>query len=223
MMGTGMVKDMKYSTVIVAAGRGQRMNLGFNKVYAKLSDGRTILEHAMDIFMADDDCLQITVVTDAEDYYHNVKGRWPGKISITEGGDTRQQSVSNGLDTVIAENVFIHDGARPFLDKDSLERLKKTMETEQAALLCVPTKDTIKVVIDGFITETPDRNTLMNAQTPQAFRTSLLLDCMAKARAEGFTGTDDTSLIERYSDVKVKAVEGSYSNIKITTPEDLNK
>ena len=60
MMGTGMVKDMKYSTVIVAAGRGQRMNLGFNKVYAKLSDGRTILEHAMDIFMADDDCLQIT-------------------------------------------------------------------------------------------------------------------------------------------------------------------
>ena len=218
-----MVKDMKYSTVIVAAGRGQRMNLGFNKVYAKLSDGRTILEHAMDIFMADKDCLQITVVTDAEDYYHNVKGRWPGKISITEGGDTRQQSVSNGLDTVIAGNVFIHDGARPFLDRESLERLKKTMETEQAALLCVPTKDTIKVVIDGFITETPDRNTLMNAQTPQAFRTSLLLDCMAKARAEGFTGTDDTSLIERYSDVKVKAVEGSYSNIKITTPEDLDK
>jgi 2-C-methyl-D-erythritol 4-phosphate cytidylyltransferase len=214
---------MKYSTVIVAAGKGQRMNLGFNKVYAKLSDGRTILEHAMEIFMADEDCLQITLVTDADDYYHNIKSRWPGKITIVRGGDTRQQSVSNGLDTVIGENVLIHDGARPFLDKDSLERLKSTMETEQAALLCVPTKDTIKVVIDGYITETPDRDTLMNAQTPQAFRTSLLLDCMAKARREGFTGTDDTSLIERYSDVKVRAVEGSYANIKITTPEDLSR
>lgn len=214
---------MKYSTVIVAAGKGQRMNLGFNKVYAKLSDDRTILEHAMELFMTDEDCRQITLVTDAEDYYHNIKGRWPGKITIVRGGDTRQQSVSNGLDTVFTENVFIHDGARPFLDKESLERLKETMETEQAALLCVPAKDTIKVVIDGFITETPDRNTLMNAQTPQAFRTSLLLECMAKARKEGFTGTDDTSLIERYSDVKVRAVEGSYANIKITTPEDLKR
>lgn len=214
---------MKYSTVIVAAGKGQRMNLGFNKVYAKLSDGRTILEHAMDIFLADEDCLQITVVTDAQEYYHNVKGRWPGKITIAEGGETRQQSVKNGLDTVIAENVFIHDGARPYLDKESLQRLKQTMETAPAALLCVPAKDTIKVVMDGIITQTPDRNTLMNAQTPQAFRTSLLLECMAKAIQEGFTGTDDTSLIERYSNEKVRAVEGSYANIKITTPEDLNR
>lgn len=212
---------MKYSTVIVAAGKGERMKLGFNKVYAKLKDGRTLLEHAMEIFLQDEDCLSVTVVTDAEDYYHNVKGFWPGRIVLVRGGETRQESVSNGLDTVIADHVLIHDGARPFLDKDSLQRLKETMETEQAALLCVPVKDTVKVVRDGYIIETPDRSTLMNAQTPQAFRTSLLKECMEKAFAEGFTGTDDTSLIERYSDIKVRAVEGSYGNIKVTTPEDL--
>ena len=214
---------MKYSTILVAAGRGERMKLGFNKVYARLDDGRTILEHAMDVFLNDEDCVQITVVTEADDYYHNVKGFWPGRITLTKGGATRQESVANGLDTVIAEYVMIHDGARPFLDKESLQRLKNAMETEQAALLCVPMKDTVKVVIDGYVTDTPDRSTLMSAQTPQAFRTSLLEECMARAFADGFTGTDDTSLIERYSDVKVKAVEGSYGNLKITTPEDLRK
>jgi 2-C-methyl-D-erythritol 4-phosphate cytidylyltransferase len=212
---------MKYSTVIVAAGKGQRMKLGYNKVYARLDDGRTILEHAMDIFLNDEDCVQITVVTAAQDYYHNVKGRWPGKITLARGGETRQQSVSNGLNTVIGEAVMIHDGARPFLDRESLERLKKVLETEDAALLCVPCKDTIKVVTDGYITETPDRNTLMNAQTPQAFRTELLVECMRKAAEDGFTGTADTSLVERYSSARVKAVEGSYANIKITVPEDL--
>lgn len=214
---------MKYSVIIVAAGKGERMKLGFNKVYARLEDGRTILEHAMDIFMNDSDCVQITVVTDAQNYYDNVKGFWPGKITLVRGGNTRQESVSHGLDTVFAETVMIHDGARPFLDKDSLERLKQTMETEKAALLCVPSKDTIKVVRDGYIVETPDRNTLMNAQTPQAFDTELLVGCMEKAFKEGYTGTDDTSLIERYSDVRVKAVEGSYANLKITVPEDLGE
>ena len=212
---------MKYSTVIVAAGKGERMKLGFNKVYAKLEDGRTILENAMDIFLADEDCVQIVLVTDAMDYYHNVKGRWPGEIMLVRGGDTRQQSVSNGLDAVIGEYVMIHDGARPFLDRESLQRLKVTLETEDAALLCVPCKDTIKVVHDGYITETPDRSTLMNAQTPQAFRTELLRKCMDQAARDGWTGTDDTSLVERYSATKVKAVMGSYANIKITVPEDM--
>lgn len=214
---------MKYSTILVAAGRGERMKLGFNKVYARLEDGRTILEHAMDVFMNDEDCVQITVVTEADDYYHNIKGFWPGKITLTKGGNTRQESVRNGLDTVIADHVMIHDGARPFLDAESLERLKKAMETERAALLCVPMKDTVKVVHDGYVTETPERSTLMSAQTPQAFETSLFEGCMSRAFAQGFTGTDDTSLIERFSDVRVKAVEGSYGNLKITTPEDLKK
>jgi len=96
------------------------------------------------------------------------------------------------------------------------------MESEDAALLTVPSKDTVKKIDkDGYIVETFDRSTLVNAQTPQAFRTVLLKDCMQKAEKDGFTGTDDASVVERYSEVKVKSVEGSYENFKITVPADL--
>ena len=81
--------------------------------------------------------------------------------------------------------------------------------------------DAIKKVVDGYVVETYDRATLAAAQTPQVFNTELILQCMKKAISEGYTGTDDASLVEKYSDVKVKAVEGNYENIKITTPSDL--
>ena len=116
---------------------------------------------------------------------------------------------------------MIHDGARPFLSQDLLDSIKNTLTTEDACLLMVPCKDTIKKVIDGYVETTYDRSTLMAAQTPQAFKTDLILSCTKKAMEENYTGTDDASLVEKYSDVKVKAVEGSYANIKITTIEDL--
>ncbi len=212
---------MKYSTVIVAAGSGTRMHLGYNKVYAPLADGRTVLEHTMDVFLQDEDCVQIIVVTDAYEYKEKITGRWPGKILIAKGGASRQESVANGLMAVLADYVLIHDGARPFLEKETLETIKKTLETEDAVLPAVACKDTIKRVEDGCIAETYRRETLCAAQTPQAFRTSVIISCMEKAFAEGYTGTDDCSLVERYSDTKIRVVEGSYANIKITTPEDL--
>lgn len=213
---------MKYSALIVAAGSGTRMQLGYNKVFAKLPDGRTILETTIDVFLQDEDCGQIVVVTDASEFRRFYPKRIDGKIVICQGGSTRQESVNNGLQAVICDLVFIHDGARPFLDQESLGRLKKAMETEDAALLCVACKDTIKKADEnGYIVETYERSTLRSAQTPQAFRTELIMECMRKAFEDGYTGTDDCSLAERYSDVKIKAVEGSYSNFKVTTPEDL--
>jgi len=117
---------------------------------------------------------------------------------------------------------MVHDGARPYLDEKSLKRIKKALKTDDAVLLSVPCKDTIKKVgEDGYIELTYDRGTLCAAQTPQAFRTDLLLECMKKAEAEKFTGTDDCSVVETFSDVRIKTVEGSYANIKITTPEDM--
>ena len=214
---------MKYSTVIVAAGSGSRMHLGYNKVYALLEDSRTILEHTMDVFLRDPDCGQIIIVTDADEYKDRIRRRWPGKIVIAHGGATRQESVASGLKAVLYDYVMIHDAARPYLDRECLEALKQALAEDDAALLMVPCKDTVKVVEDGRVVKTLVRETLRCAQTPQAFRTELLAECMAKAEAEGFTGTDDSSLVERYSDIKVRAVEGSYANIKITTPEDLSK
>jgi 2-C-methyl-D-erythritol 4-phosphate cytidylyltransferase len=213
---------MNYSVVIVAAGSGTRMNLGYNKVYARLEDGRTVLEHTMQCFLDDPECAQVIVVTDADDFCASIHyDYWPGKILIAHGGSTRQESVYSGVKAAREDVVMIHDGARPFVSRDALERLKQAMETEDACLLTVPCKDTIKKVRDGYVELTYDRSTLAAAQTPQVFRTELILGCFRKALQEGFTGTDDCSLAERYSDVRIKAVEGSYENIKITTPEDL--
>ena len=215
---------MKYTAVIVAAGSGTRMKLGYNKVYAKMRDGRTILNHTMDVFRADKDCIQIVVVTESLAYYQNMEGDWPGMITLAKGGKTRQESVRNGLLAAIGEYVMIHDGARPYLDQKSLKRIKKALKTDDAVLLTVPCKDTIKKIdVEGYVELTYDRSTLAAAQTPQAFKTSLLMECMAKAEQAKFTGTDDCSLVEAFSDVRVRTVEGSYANIKITTPEDMER
>ena len=203
---------MQYSALIVAAGSGTRMKLGYNKVYAKLPDGTTILDKTLSVFLNDSDCAE---------HFEKVHGRKDGRVVFACGGATRQDSVYNGLRAVLADIVFVHDGARPFLEKESLEKLKKTMETEKAALLCVPCKDTVKNVKDRYVVETYDRSTLQCAQTPQAFETDLLLTCMHKAKEDHFIGTDDTSLVEKYSNVRVAVVEGKYSNYKITTPEDI--
>jgi 2-C-methyl-D-erythritol 4-phosphate cytidylyltransferase len=212
---------MQYSAVIVAAGSGSRMNLGFNKVYAHLPEGCTILEKTMSVFLEDEDCVQIVVVTDAAEYLHHIQTRVPGRITFAMGGDTRQRSVLNGTMAAIADTVFIHDGARPFLSRELLDQLKEVMETEEAALLAVPCKDTIKIVEHGYVRMTVERNTVCGAQTPQAFRTEKIIDCIHKAEQEGYTGTDDCSLAERYSNMRIKVVQGSYENYKITTPEDL--
>ena len=211
---------MKYSAVIVAAGAGTRMGLGYNKVYYHLGE-QTILEKTMRIFPTDPECAQIIVVTDPDLYYKNINLSPDWQVTLVIGGSTRQESVSNGLAAVTEEFVLIHDGARPYLSRDVLAAVKTALETDDAVCVMVPCKDTIKRVVDGVIEETFDRSTLMAAQTPQAFRTELIISCMNQARHEGFTATDDSALVERYGNVKVKAIMGSYENIKITTPEDL--
>ena len=175
----------------------------------------------MDIFLNDPDCKQIVVVTNSDDYHKSVSEGTTGKVVIAKGGETRQESVTNGLEAVICDYVFIHDGARPFLAKESLEHLKEAMEVEDAACLMVPCKDTIKRVEGDYIVQTIPRQELRAAQTPQCFKTELIRTCMAQANEEGFLGTDDCMLVERYSDVRIRVVEGTFENKKITTPDDL--
>lgn len=212
---------MEYSALIVAAGSGTRMQLGYNKVYYPFPDGRTILEHTMAAFLQDEDCRQVVVVTDIDEYRRRISSRSIGRIVLVQGGATRQESVCHGLEAVLCDHVMVHDGARPYLDQDCLSRIKEALQSEDAVCLMVPVKDTIKQVQNGYVAATLERSTLMAAQTPQAFRTQLLLDAMKAAEHEGFTGTDDCSLVERYGHARVKAVLGSYANLKITTPEDL--
>lgn len=212
---------MNYTALIVAAGSGTRMGLGYNKAYYRM-DGKTILERSLSLFLDDPDCAQLVVVTDSDMFRDEVRSEYEGRIVLVQGGASREESVWNGLQAVLSPVVFVHDGARPFLSKENLDDLKRVMETEEAACLMVPCKDTIKIVKDGVIVSTLPRSELMAAQTPQCFRTDLLFACMNQALAEGYEGTDDCSLVERYSDVKIVAVTGSYANKKITTIEDIS-
>jgi len=211
---------LKYTALIVAAGAGTRMGLGYNKAYYRMDDGETILAHSIERFGNDPDCESIVVVTDPDMFRQEI-GITDERIIVVSGGSTREDSVWNGLRKVKSDIVMIHDGARPFLSAESLNALKETMRSERAACLMVPCKDTIKIVKDGFIETTLPRSELMAAQTPQCFETSLLLACMEKSRAAGFAATDDCSIVEAFSDVKIRVVEGSYANKKITTVEDL--
>ena len=144
--------------------------------------------------------------------------------AIVAGGAERQHSVLNGLlaMTEAGEDdlVLIHDGVRPFVSTRMLEDAAAAAREGGAAVVAVPVKDTVKVVRDGVIKETPAREELWLAQTPQAFRYALIRAAHEEAAALGFLGTDDSSLIERQGGA-VRIVPGDYRNIKITTPEDM--
>ena len=144
--------------------------------------------------------------------------------AIVAGGAERQHSVLNGLlaMTEAGEDdlVLIHDGVRPFVSARMLEAAALAAREGGAAVVAVPVKDTVKVVRDGVIKETPAREDLWLAQTPQAFRYGLIRAAHEEAAALGFLGTDDSSLIERQGGA-VRIVPGDYRNIKITTPEDM--
>jgi len=144
-------------------------------------------------------------------------------LSVVHGGAERQDSVRLGLAALdpTSEIVAIHDAARPFLDREILDRSIETAAIYGGALVAVPARDTIKRVgEDGTVVETIPRQQLWLAQTPQAFRVPLIREAHARALAEGVIVTDDAALLERFGKM-VKIVPGSYQNFKITTPEDL--
>ncbi|MBV1708890.1 MAG: 2-C-methyl-D-erythritol 4-phosphate cytidylyltransferase [Erysipelothrix sp.] len=212
---------MNYSALIVAAGKGTRMGLGYNKMFYPLKEGKTVLEQTLQLFLNDPRCKQVVIVTNRADMPRIVRQNESGKIVSVNGGDTRQDSVFNGLMAVTEDVVLIHDGARPWLPMDCVNRLLNAMEQEDAAILAVKPKDTIKKMDGEYISATVDREDHMLAQTPQAFKTSLILQCYNKAYDIGLNATDDAQIAELCSDTRIRVIEGSYANIKITTPDDV--
>jgi len=213
---------MNYTALIVAAGSGSRVGLGYNKLLYTLTNGNTILEETTSIFAQDDRCKQIVIVVSPEDLETFQTMLHDDRITFVLGGKTRQESVYCGLQKVKEAMVLIHDGARPWLKKACIDRILETLCEYPACLLCVPVKDTIKEVKDGFVTQTYRRDDLRQAQTPQAFHTDLIRQCHEKALREHIIATDDAQIVELCSDVSIRAVEGSYENSKVTTMEDLN-
>ena len=205
---------MFYDIVIVASGKGQRANLGYNKAFYKMKDGRTVLECSASLFIEDEDCKNIIVVTN-EEYIEQVFKN--DKVICTIGGKERRNSVENGLNLVQSEYVLIHDAARPFLNRLSLEDLKKELETSGACILAKKATDTIKVVENNKIIKTLDRNSIYMAETPQAFKSDLLKKCYKES--ENIIFTDDASLVESLG-YEVSIVEDKFNNKKLTNEMD---
>jgi 2-C-methyl-D-erythritol 4-phosphate cytidylyltransferase len=221
------VMDKRVCALIVAAGKGTRMKMDMNKQYIEIG-GKPVLARTVQVF---EDCGhvdEIVIVVNARDIMHcrqNIVERYGfGKVGIiVAGGDSRQQSVYNGLNALNDKCgiVLIHDGARPFIDEDSIINSIEAAGEFGGACVAVPVKDTIKFVgEDGFIDKTLERSRLWSIQTPQTFRFDLILNAYKNADAEGFIASDDAMIAERMGHA-VRIVPGTYYNIKITTEEDI--
>ena len=218
---------MSISTaVIVAAGKGKRMGTEISKQFLPLC-GKEILAHTVEKFEKAA-CIRDIILVTGGDALQDVRQMvqeygWKKIISVTEGGKERQDSVFLGLQQVPqdTEIVLIHDGVRPFVTEEILERSIAAAKETGGCVAGVPAKDTIKVCdAEGFAIATPNRSTLRQIQTPQTFRRKEILAAYEKAKADGFLGTDDASVAE-HSGFPVRVIMGSYSNIKLTTKEDL--
>lgn len=215
------------SVIIVAAGKGTRMNSHINKQYLDLC-GLPVLARTINAFQKCKLVDEIILVVNKDDIVYCKKEiidihDFVKVTQIVGGGDKRQQSVLNGLNCVNnkAEVVLIHDGARPFIKQDIIVESIITASKFGAACAAVPVKDTIKRSgEEGFIKETLQRENLWAVQTPQAFKYPLIKEAHRQALNDNFEGTDDSILAERLG-LPVKIVMGSYDNIKITTMEDL--
>lgn len=213
----------KIDIVIVAAGRGSRYSKTLPKQYEQVH-GQTILRHTIDAFLKHPLTQSITCVIhpDDVDLYNNALPDLT--IPYVFGGETRQDSVLNGLKTLKNNDsdhlVFIHDAARPNLTIDKIDALIDSFndETVNGAILSLPVTDTVKYVENGFIVKTLDRQNVFRAQTPQAFRFNIIYNCHINAPHQNFT--DDAALLEHFN-YKVKIILGDPSNIKITEREDI--
>ncbi|NMD72687.1 2-C-methyl-D-erythritol 4-phosphate cytidylyltransferase [Bacillus sp. DNRA2] len=215
---------MKYQVIIPAAGLGKRMGAGKNKLLLDLNEV-PVLIHTLLVFEADEACSGIVLAISPSDEVEITQliERYDIKkvIAFAPGGKERQDSVYNALMTLSTQGiVLVHDAARPFIETKSIHEVTAAANEFGAAVIGVPVKDTIKKVQDNKIVETVERSSLWSVQTPQAFRVSVLMEAHERSQKDGFLGTDEASLVERIPH-EIKMVEGSYDNIKLTTPEDL--
>lgn len=214
-----------FYAVVAAAGRSTRMGRAVNKQLLDLA-GRPVVEHSLRALLAVPVDGIILVVTPGEEaqFTEALADILQRKnIKIVPGGASRRASVGQGLGALPAgvELVLVHDGARPLARPDNIRAVAGAARRWGAATLAVPVKDTVKVgSAENFVRETLPREMLWQVQTPQAFNRDLLMEAHRAAARDGYEGTDDASLVERLGR-PVKLVRGDYSNIKITTPEDL--
>ncbi len=219
-----MYNNKFISAVLVAAGASTRMNKGISKQLLLLN-GKKVLSYTISSFLNCDVIDEIIVVcpVNETEYFQSVfsvESSIP--LKFTEGGSSRQQSVFNGVSQtdVKSDIIAVHDGARPLITSKLIENAVSDCIEFSAVTLAVPVKDTIKTVSDSTVESTPDRSKLWTVQTPQVFEKNLYMSAYDSSVKSGLDFTDDCQLMEHLG-IKVHITQGDYSNIKITTPEDI--
>jgi 2-C-methyl-D-erythritol 4-phosphate cytidylyltransferase len=216
-----MFRGKKVGAVIVAAGESRRMG-GIDKMWAELA-GKPVIAHTINVFQSCDFVDQIVTVfhrTKLEDGQKLIAQTCSGKpVQTCPGGERRQDSVASGLSQFHAcDWIIIHDGARPLVTVETIEKGLKAAAETGAAIAAMPVKDTIKNVSEGmFVSQTLSRKELWGVQTPQVFRYDIITEAYRRIHDDV---TDDAMMVERMG-IAVKVFQGSYDNIKITTPEDV--
>ena len=221
------MEKQKYAAIVLAAGSGKRMNSQVHKQYLIIQD-RPVLYYSLKEFedSAVDEIVLVVGKGEEEFCRKEIVDKYGiSKVkAIVEGGKERYHSVFEGLkQTSDADYVLIHDGARPFVNQDIIRRCMQEVQKYQACVVGMPVKDTIKIADEGgYAKQTPDRKNVWMIQTPQTFSYALIYGAYEEMlKTEDAAITDDAMVLERTKGKKSKLIEGSYRNIKITTPEDL--
>jgi len=212
----------KITLIIPAAGSGKRMNIDRNKIFLEIN-GKTILEMVLEKFSSFDEIIQTIVIIRREDEELFKKIFTEFNVEYVYGGEERQDSISNAIDilNIESEYVMVHDGARPLIKKEFIKKIIDKVSKNTGVILAVKSKDTVKRVKDLKVVETLDRSEIFNVQTPQIFYKENFVEVYNKLKQDKIMVTDDSSLFE-YFGYEVGVVIGDYSNIKITTLEDLD-
>jgi len=212
------------TAIVLAAGQGKRMHSKIQKQFLEIGR-KPILYYSMECFQKSPLIQDIILVT-GEDMISYCQSEIVEKYGftkvckVTAGGKERYDSVYAGQDT---DYVYIHDGARPFVTEEMIQRGYEAVKRTNACVMGMPSKDTVKLADpSGYIKETPDRKIVWNIQTPQIFSYDLIRGAYESIRKKDMSNvTDDAMVVEQETGTKILLVEGSYQNIKITTPEDL--
>ena len=218
------MQDLKgrFAAVLPAGGLGKRMGGNIPKQLMVLG-GKPVYRYSLETFLEMDEIAEVVMAVPADWKDHFEKEFSHPKLKIVVGGAERWQSVENGVNALSsdAEYVLVHDVARPFVSKEIIRDVCKTLVEKGSCLVAKPAVDTIKIASDGQVKQTIDRNTVWMAQTPQAAPVALLKKLYGRIAAEplNFTPTDEASILEYFGE-SVYIVKGNVANDKLTTPED---
>lgn len=207
---------MKYSVIINAAGKNATKGESYNKVFKILKREQiTVLEKSIQLFLNDNRCHQIIVITNPCDMKNNVLSHSLEKVIHVNAGPSRQDSIFMALMAVKEDIVLIHDGARPWVDREEIDSLLDAMNFHCAATLAIKLNESIKIIKDGYIEESINDNNFMRIQSPQAFKTDLIINSYKKINQQKITVIDDCQAIELGSTHKVFIVEGKHKNQRV--------